>query len=267
LDNVCNLLFELSSTDRLNVLLLLRKTPMKLSRVASKLDFTVQETSRNLARLSDAKLIKKDVNGAFYLTPYGEEALNLLSGFKFLFKNKEYFIKHTISCLPKQFETSLGMLENSEHIKDVMISFRNIEEMIARARESVWILTDQVLASTIPFLVAALERGLEFKLLMPKAYVPTPSIRELVSHPVFRKATYSKKLESRFLDKVCVVLCLSESEVATIAFPNLEREFDYTGFKSENPLASEWSKALYAYYWERGSPEIPDKLIASQNRQ
>jgi predicted transcriptional regulator len=264
---MCDLLFELSSTDRLDVLLLLRKTPLKLSHVAGKLNFTVQETSRNVTRLSDAGLITKDVDGAFHLTPYGEEALNLLSGFKFLFKNKEYFTKHTINWLPKQFEMSLGMLENSEHVKDVMIVFHNIEEMIARARESVWILTDQILASTIPFLVAALERGVEFKLLMPKAYVPTPSIRELVSHPVFRKATYSKKLESRFLDKVSVVLCLSENEVAIVAFPNLERELDYTGFKSENPLASEWSKALYAYYWERASGEIPDQLIAPQTRQ
>ena len=92
-ENFSNLLFELSSTDRLDILFLLRKTPLKLSHISKKLDFTVQETSRNITRLSEAKMIRKEVDGAFYLTPYGEEALNLLSGFKFLFKNIFYKLR------------------------------------------------------------------------------------------------------------------------------------------------------------------------------
>jgi predicted transcriptional regulator len=75
-----SLLFELSSSDRLDILSLLKRTPLKLSHISKKLDFTVQETSRNITRLSEAKLIRKDVDGAFHLTPYGEEALNLLLG-------------------------------------------------------------------------------------------------------------------------------------------------------------------------------------------
>jgi predicted transcriptional regulator len=54
---------------------------MKLSHVSKKLDFTVQETSRSITRLSEAKMIIKDVDGLYCLTPYGEESLNLLSGF------------------------------------------------------------------------------------------------------------------------------------------------------------------------------------------
>jgi len=85
LDNFCNLLFEFSSVDRLDILLLLKKSPLKLSHISSELAFTVQETSRNVARLTDAKLIAKDVDGLFHLTPYGEEALSQLSGFRLLF--------------------------------------------------------------------------------------------------------------------------------------------------------------------------------------
>jgi predicted transcriptional regulator len=81
LKNFSSLLFELSSVDRLDILFLLRRTPMKLSHVSKKLDFTVQETSRNITRLSEAKMIIKDVDGLYCLTPYGEESLNLLSGF------------------------------------------------------------------------------------------------------------------------------------------------------------------------------------------
>jgi predicted transcriptional regulator len=91
LQDLCNLLFELSNVDRLNIMLELQKKPMKISHVSKKFGFTVQETSRNISRLFDANLIFKDTNGVYHLTPYGEEALNLLSGFEFLSKNSHAF--------------------------------------------------------------------------------------------------------------------------------------------------------------------------------
>jgi len=262
MENFNSLLFELSSIDRLDILILLKKTPMKLSHISSKLEFTVQETSRNIIRLSEAKLIAKDVGGVFHLTPYGEETLSLLSGFSFLFKNREYLMTHTLSEFPKQFRASLGILDDFEFVSDVMIAFHNIENMIAKAERFVWILSNQVLASTIPYLLQELEREGEFRLLMSKDYVPSNSIRELVTHPIFAKATRSKKLESRFLDKIDVFLCLSEKEVAALAFPNIEGRLDYTGFKAESELAVEWSKALYTYYWNKAVSQIPDQLIS-----
>lgn len=259
--NVCNLLFELSGSDRLDILLLLNKTPLKLSHISNKLNFTVQETSRNVTRLTDAKLILKNVEGVFHLTPYGEEALSQLSGFSFLFKNRDYFLTHSLSSLPKQFQSSIGMLERCEFVEDVMISFRNIEEMIAKAQERVWILTNQVLASTIPYLTQAIERGAEFKLLMPKDFMPTKSIREIVKDPVFEKAARVRKLDCRFLLKVGAFLCLSEKEVATIGFPNLEGKFDYAGFNGKNDSLIEWANALFMHYWNEASSQIPDQLF------
>ena len=91
---------------------LLKKTPLKLSQLSGKLGLTVQETSRNVERLVEAKLIKKDVDALFHLTPYGKETLSQLSGPRFLFKNREYFTIHITNELPRLFESSLGMLEN-----------------------------------------------------------------------------------------------------------------------------------------------------------
>jgi hypothetical protein len=69
----------------------------------------------------------------------------------------------------------------------------------------------------------------EFRLLMPKDYQPSKDVRELVSNPAFEKANRAKKLENRFLDKVDIFLCISEKEVAALAFPNLEGKLDYIG--------------------------------------
>ena len=259
--NFSSLLFELSSPDRLDILFLLKKNPLKLSHISNKLDFTVQETSRNVTRLNEAKLITKDVTGAFHLTPYGVEVLNLLSGFRFLFKNSEYLTTHALSELPERFRASLGILDNCEFVNDVMVTFHNIENMIARAEKFVWILTDQILASTLPYLTQAIEGGVEFRLLMPKNYMPSKDVRELVSNPIFKRASRTKKLENRFLDKIAVFLCLSEKKVAALAFPNLDGRLDYIGFRAENEMVVEWSKALYTYYWEQATSQIPDQLI------
>jgi predicted transcriptional regulator len=256
-----SLLFELSSSDRLDVLTLLKKTPLKLSHISSKLDFTVQETSRNITRLSEAKLVRKDADGAFHLTPYGEEALNLLLGFRFLFKNRDYFNGHTLSQFPSQFRASLGILDSFQFVSDVMVSFHNIEKMIAKAEKFVWILTNQVLVSTIPYLVQEIERGGEFRLLMPKDYSPTKEMRDLVTNPVFAKAARTNKLEMKFLDKVDVCLCLSEKEVSLLSFPNLEDRLDYLGFRGEEEPALEWAKLLYLHYWNKATSQIPDQLI------
>jgi predicted transcriptional regulator len=260
--NVCSLLFELSGSDRMDILLLLKKTPLKLSHISNKLNFTVQETSRNISRLSDAKLVSKDVEGAFHLTAYGEEALIQLSGFSFIFENRNYFLTHSLSALPKQFQSSIGMLERCELVEDVMVSFRNIEEMIAKAKERVWILTNQILASTIPYLTQAIERGAEFKLLMPKDFVPTKSVREIVSNPVFEKAARVRKLDCRFLANVGAFICMSEKEVAAIGFPNLDEKFDYAGFTGKSDSVVEWANALFMHYWNEASSQIPDQLFS-----
>jgi predicted transcriptional regulator len=215
-----------------------------------------------MMRLSEANLIRKDVDGAFHLTPYGEEALNLLSGFKFLFKNRGYLSTHILSGIPEQFRAGLGILDNFEFVSDIMVMFHNIETMIAKAEKLVWIQTNQVLASTIPYLLQELERGGEFRLLMPKDYVPSKDMIELVTNPVFAKATRNKNLESKFLDRVDVFLCLSENEVAALAFPNVEGKLDYIGFRSRSQVALEWSKELFTYYWGKATPQIPNQLIS-----
>jgi len=260
LEDFNTLLFELSSVDRLDIMLLIKKTPLKLSHISSKLDLTVQETSRNVERLADAKLIVKDVDALFHLTPYGEEVLSQLSGIRFLFTNREYFTTHKTNELPRLFESSLGLLENCEPVKDVMIAFRNVEEMIARAEEHVWILTNQILASTIPYLVSALDRGAEFRLMMQKDYNPTKSIRDLVSNPAFAKAVRTKKMDFRFLNKIPIFVCISEKEVSALAFHDINGKLDYTGFKSERNEILEWSKEIFNYYWNKASKQIPDQL-------
>jgi len=251
--DLCNLLFELSNVDRLNILLELRKTPMKLSSVSKRFDFTVPETARNISRLQDTALIAKNVDGSFHLTPYGEEALQLLQGFVFLSKHVEYFTNHTLFALPPEFKIGLGALENCKVINEVTVMLYKIENMICEAEEYVWFVADQVLASALPLAVEAVKRGVEFRKILLRSVNIPESILAQANDPVFERAARAKKFESRHLDKVDVALFISEKEVGAVCFPNLAGKFDYIGFNTTAESAHSWSKSLFSYYWNRAT--------------
>jgi len=251
LQELCNLLFELSNVDRLNILRELKKTPMKLSRVSERFDFTVPETARNISRLSEANLIVKDVDGLFHLTPFGEEALRLLPGFDFLSKHQKYFKTHTLSTLPPEHASNVSALADSKFINSVTETIYNTENMMREAQEFIWVIMDQILASALPIIKEAVTRGVEFRKILPRNAGIPKSILALSNDPVFEKAARAQKLESRYLDKVEVAILLSEKEVAAIAFPNLEGKFDFIGFRAESESALKWSKSLFSYYWDR----------------
>ena len=245
-----NLLFEIAGEDRLNILLELKNKPLRLTNMSKKLGFTVQETSRNVSRLVDARLIEKDSDGRFSLTPYGEETLVLLEGFSFLSKYREYFASHTLSMLPKEFSSNIASLRDCELVEDVMVAFSNVESMIQNAEKYIWILSNQILASTLPYLQEAVRRSVEFKLLLPKDVVPPKGAIEGMSAPVFFEAVKSGKMEIRSLDKIEVFLCLSDKEVGSLGFLNVDGKMNYHGFHGTGESSCKWTKALFLHYWD-----------------
>lgn len=255
-----NLLFELAGEDRLNILLELKNKPLRLSNISKKLCFTVQETSRNVSRLVDAKLIEKDSDGCFSLTPYGEETLVLLDGFSFLSKYREYFASYTLSVLPKEFSSTIASLKGCELVEDVMVAFSNVESMIQNAEKYIWILSNQILVSTLPYLQEAVRRGVEFKSLLPKDVVPPKDAIERMSARVFLEAVKSGKMENRVLDKIEVFLCLSDKEVGALGFLNVDGKMDYHGFHGADESSCKWAKALFLHYWDNAIRQTPEFL-------
>jgi len=261
MESLCNLFFELSNDDRLRIFLQLEGNALKMTHLSRDLDLTVQETSRHLSRLSEKRLIWKDVEGFHHLTPYGEQVLRILPSFEFLSKHEEHFTTHSISCLPHSFASRIGDLVNSKLMDDVMVAFHNVENRIREAEEYVWILSDQVLMSSITLLVEALKRGARFKTIMPKDLTPPPGFTAHGEQQFFEQATRSKLMENRFLNKVDVAIVMSEKE-AGVTFPNLEGRIDYGfGFITTDKPGHVWCRELFQYYWERATEEIPESLL------
>jgi predicted transcriptional regulator len=145
----------------------------------------------------------------------------------------------------------IGVLASSEFVDKFTSTLFNIENMIRESEEFVWVITDQIPASVLPIYIDTLKRGVECRKIMPRnASIPS-AIFTMGNDPAFTAAAREQKLESRYLDKIDLVLGLSEKEIASIMFPDLEGKFDYISFRTKDREALNWAKSLFLYYWNK----------------
>jgi predicted transcriptional regulator len=112
----------------------------------------------------------------------------------------------------------------------------------------VWLMADQILASALPLIKEAVNRGVEIKKILPRNANISEGILALANDPAFERAARAQKLESRYLDRVDVVIFVSE-KLVTCGFPSLDKKFDYMGFCSRDEAAHKWLQSLYLHYW------------------
>ena len=255
MENLCNLLFELSNEDRLRILHQLNKKAMNVTNLSKTLGLTTQESSRHVSRLGDVGLTEKDVDGLHRLTPYGELALKQLKGLEFISQHSDYFTSHTLARIPPEFVCRIGDLVNSTHVDDVMAAFYNVDKVFREAEEYIWVITDQYLVSTwYPLTTEAIEREVKVKQIEAKDWVVPPKIKESYrakDMETARRARITGLLEERILERLDICLYMSEKEVAGVAFPFPDGRFDYLGFTATDERSHKLCRDLFQYYWER----------------
>jgi len=234
-------MFELANEDRLRILVRLKEKPMRLTQVSEKLQLNMQETSRHLSRLSDAGLIFKNTEGLYSVRPFGGEILSLMHGFEFLSKYRDYFNDHDLSDLPLGFRNRIGELRTCALSKDVFSSLYMTENVIRRAEEYIWMMSDQVLASTKPLLDEAVKkRAIKTRVILPDELVPPPEYEPL--------PLVAGRMERRTLKNIDLAIVMSGKE-AQLAFRGNDGQMDFRAFSIVEPLPLNWCKELYNYYW------------------
>ena len=257
MENLCDLLFEVSNEDRLAILRKLREESMNVTGLAKELSLTTQESSRHLSRLSDIGLARKSPEGFYFLTPYGELILNLLPGLEFVSGHSKYFSTHSHEHLPLHLLSRMGELKESVYLDDAIVALYSIEKMVPMAEEYIWSVNFPVPLSVFPLLREAFERGVRVRMIGPKGFVVHPVVRgslhEEDREAIF-KARTSKLLEERFVEQMDVLLWMSEREVAVVALPKPDGTFDSQGFASTDERAHKWCRDLFLQYWQKAEP-------------
>ena len=247
MERLCKLLFELSSSERMNAMLEIQKQRLRLSHISKKLNMTVTEASRHLQRLSEAKLIQKDVEGAYGLTPFGELTLSLLSGLGFISRHRDYFMEYDIFPIPYEFISRIGELTEGGLGADTLKNIHQVEIMLQEAQEYIWILSDQILMSATPIIGEKVKSGVEYRVIVPEGLVRLPSYKPLPT------PSSAPGVQRKVLPKVEVVIVMTE-KVAVFCLPNRSGRIDYIGFGGSDPKFHKWCKDLYLYYWEKAKP-------------
>lgn len=267
MERLGDLLFELSNEDRLKILYELKKESLRLSHISKKLDFTAQETSRNITRLIEAKLVTRTTDGSYDISPYGIQAIRLIPGYQFLSKYSDYFYTHSLENLSQKFVSRIGELIECKLVAQLLEVFANIERVFKEAEEYfIYIGEPLALSSTIILSLEALDRGVKGKCIEPLGYEWPVEIRESVPEETwnsFIKHFADKSFQRRYLDKFDVTFLLNEKEVAILNFINPTGEFEYMGFTSNDKKAVEWCKDVFEYYWERATKT--GRMLSYQN--
>jgi predicted transcriptional regulator len=244
MEDLCDLLFEFSSMERMNIMLSLQRGRLKLSHVSRNLDMTVTEASRHLQRLSDIELIEKDVEGTFGPTVYGELAIKLLSSLDFISKNRKYFLEHDISGLPDEIISRINELAGSRLQTDVVRVLPYVDSMFQEADEYIWVMSyTRALPSTIPIVAEKIKNGVKLLRIFPDDVVNTQIARTQTNITGPR----------RTLPSIDVRIVMTENE-AMCSFPLLNGNIDYTSFIGKDPKFHKWCKDTFLHFWEISKP-------------
>lgn len=258
-ERMCNILFELSNEDRLDIIKLLHQKPFKLTQIAKELGLAVQETSRQLVRLVKVNLVIKNNEGAYRITSQGRNYLRLLPGMQFLSKNSDYFENHILEKLPSSFMGRIGELLEFKPVSEIMRTIVNIEKMGQEAEEFYWYITDQPLIPVGGYEIAAkmLNKGITIRAIERIGYAAPEEISLNVSddvRSVFREHRKNGVISDMILPQIDIVLYMNEKEVSILGFPLEDESFDYLDFTSEDESFVKWCKDLFNYYWSLAKP-------------
>jgi predicted transcriptional regulator len=240
------LLFILSSEDRVRMLSALGEEGLKLSPLSSKVSITIQEASRQVGRLHSAKLVEKDTEGLYVLTNLGRTALKLLPSFDFLVDNSSYLLAHSLSDLPPGFVERLGELTGAEQGKTLGDILRHFQEVMDGAGERVWLMADHVLLLDEVAAKARCSEGLSIRVVIPRSVTRDGAYGDLLKG-------FRGDMELGLVDNVQVGMALNE-KVAGVVFPDRDGRVDFDGgLRGHSPAFIRWCSDLFLFHWNEAT--------------
>jgi predicted transcriptional regulator len=135
----------------------------------------------------------------------------------------------------------IGELSEAEIKTGAMELFHDAEKSFSEAEEYIWILTNQILVSSLPILEKQVKKGVEFKVILPRNYRPPPESESIGKMGI----------QVRMLEDVKIIAAITEKD-SGVLFPGVDGNIDYsTGFRGADPRVHGWIKDLFEYYWSK----------------
>lgn len=261
-ENVANQFLELSSQQRLNIVLKLAENKYRVSVMAKELNATVPEVFRNFERLAKAELIYKDSDGNYHLTTYGKTMCSCIPSITFLSQNKKYFKDHDFGDIPQKFIQRIGALVSGQYVKGFVKVQEYWEDIYKNANEYIFNILYEVSYSSdlVESLVEKLKNNVKVNSIFSEAAIIPKERRKILDKIDFKKFIEKGTLEKRMKKDVKVVIILNEKE-AGIIFPTIDGDVELNAmFYSNYPLFHEWCRDYFNYCWQNSGTFQESKL-------
>ncbi len=230
---------ELSSENRLGILKTLNEKPMTFTNLVKEVDMNSADASRQLSRLTEARLIEKKGNGRYYNTYLGKLVLSSISNLNFIMEKSGYFLEHDTAPIPPDLLRQIDALSTGEIVTGVY-NILNTREKLG-AKGYMWYVSDDFPRHHLPNIENKLEEGLEIRVILPKDLFPTMKISE----------KNRKKIAIKVLDEVKISVIVSDN-FSILELPGLDGKIDQnTAIFGYDDRFREWCKKLFRYYWEK----------------
>ena len=244
-----DLFLELASETRHSILRLLEEEDLKQSEVAKKLDISLPESHRQLERLAEHGFVRKESNGKFILTSFGQIVLQQTESLSFVGKFKEFFQEHTLGDIPKKFVTRLAELEDFTLLEGAFVLNEKMKK-IAEEGEYLRVISAHVPPDAFHKGLAKANKGKEVSIIYGENTIIPKGFKDELRKPevqgLMEKGIYRRKM----VTKVHVFVVLNDKE-ALVVFPNLKGDVDLSyGFFGADSKFHEWCVDYHSYLWE-----------------
>lgn len=260
-ENTARDFLELSSEQRLDILLNLLEKKYKVSTMSKKLGATIQEVYRNFERLSKAGLIVKDVDDTYSLTVYGRTMCSQMPSMVFLSNNRKYFESHDFGDIPIKFIMRIGQLSGGKGIEGVVKVLAKWKQIYKNADEYIYEILTEVPIDLIEPIVDKIRNGVKFQYIFSENAIVPPGRKELLKNLGFDKLIEKQLVERKMRSDVKVIIVLNEKE-ACVMFPGADGKADMTEmFYGNDMLFHEWCLDYFRYCWYESGPFQESKLM------
>lgn len=223
----------------------LRAGRARPSRVAKDQDMSDAEAARQLQRLAEANLIRRDADGLYGITPFGRLVLSQLAGLGFISKHSAYFAEYDTSVIPDELVGRFGELSEGKVGDNPMENFEEVGEAIREAKRLTWVLIDQRVEREISVLGGKARADFDLRLLAPESAM-LPDGRATIP-------SKAPGVQKRVLEPVNVTVIVTEKR-AGFGLPDFNGRLHHASISGDDPRLIGWCRDLFLHYWEKGKP-------------
>jgi predicted transcriptional regulator len=235
-------LFEIASDERLGILEALGKKPLKHSEIARRLSMTGSETTRHLARLSEAGLVARNGRAEYELTPVAETLRVGLPFLEFLARHRDYLLRHRFTGVPAAFVERLGELIEGKFVGGTYDVVAAQETALRAVARRIWVVTEQRFDLALPILREKAGKGADVRVVRA---------RRLLEEEKRTGRDVKRNFPVRALPEIAVFLAVLDDQ-AGLCLPTADGKVDMaTMVLLTDPAGFRWAHDLFLDLWGR----------------